>query len=551
MAITRSHTAARGRVAATSCALLLASGCAGAAGGAAVGRDLVGKPAVVADGQLAPARPAAPSYGGEASGSCQASVVIRTVMTQLEDAAKRAGRPSPVLDPAVCGVAEAFLGWDPTTSPRPEVVTFVSQWFGLPAPVLPPVGATLRTADEKLVAERVVQAVGSSVLSAIHPRLGMAVQRTGRDDKVSYTVSFTMLDAPLVLDPLPRRLEAGQRAKLSGRLVAGARDPKVLVSDARGRLSTPEQPAGEAFEAELACGDQPGKLLVEIRGEYQGAEGVVASFPVACAGELPARVAVAPEPWPTDPAAAERKILEVVNAERAAAGLPPLAWDAAVAGVARDISRDLAASGSAGGDVAARLKKEGIGSPVVLQSAASERSFERAQERLLSSPTNRANLLSPEATHAGIGAATRADPQGRPLVFVTEVFIKELPPVDVERARKELRDAVARKRKDARTNALASDATLDQTAQRYAEALAAAGGVLPKEKASELTFPLNKGFRAVTMVSGAKQELLDFAEEPQTTAPGRVLGVGVAQGRHPALGRNAVYVVLMVGTPRK
>jgi hypothetical protein len=52
------------------------------------------------------------------------------------------------------------------------------------------------------------------------------------------------------------------------------------------------------------------------------------------------------------------------------------------------------------------------------------------------------------------------------------------------------------------------------------------------------------------MVTGAKQEPLDFAEEPQIVSSGRSLGVGVAQGRHPVLGRNATYVTIMVGTPR-
>jgi hypothetical protein len=146
---------------------------------------------------------------------------------------------------------------------------------------------------------------------------------------------------------------------------------------------------------------------------------------------------------------------------------------------------------------------------------------------------------------------SKTDAEGRPIVYVTEVLVRELPKADVEQTRQALRSAVAQKRKDARTNAVASDPTLEGVAQKYAEALAGAGGTLSKEEASQLTAPLNKAFTKVTMVSGAKQEPLDFAEEPQTTAPGKTLGVGVATGRHPVLGRNATYVVLMVGTPRK
>ena len=183
-------------------------------------------------------------------------------------------------------------------------------------------------------------------------------------------------------------------------------------------------------------------------------------------------------------------------------------------------------------------------------SAAAERHFERAHDRLVSSPSNRANIMNREVTSLGVGAVARPDAEGKPMVYVTELFIKELPPVDVAKARSDLRAAVAQERKDARTTAISAHPALDETAQEYAEALAAAGGTLPKEKQTELTAPLNKVFKAVTMVSGAKQEPLDFAEEPQVTMPGKSLGVGVAQGRHPVLGRNAVYVVLMVGSPR-
>jgi uncharacterized protein YkwD len=560
MGITLRHT-----LAGASAALVLATACAGAGG---AGRRLGGgrlHPGAIVEGQLVPARPAADAYGGPPSGGCQGNAAIRNVMNELTVAARRAGRPPPELDPRVCAVAETLLAWDAEAlgPPRAAVLSFLSSRFGLPAVVMPPTVGVLgplpvdpssEIANDQQVAERIVQAVGNSVVNAVHPRLGMAIQRTrkGKSDVV-YKVSVAFVDAPVELDLLPRRLDPGQKATLSGRVVGGAKDPRVFVSDAVGQLSAPEQPAGEAFEAELSCGDHPGRMQVEIRAEYEGSSGPVASFPVLCGQPLPDRVAVAGTPWPTDPAAAEQRILGLVNEEREAAGLKPLVADPALASVARTISGDLAARGGAPGgpDLGERLKKEGIASPVVLQSAAAERTFERAHDRLMASPTNRANLMSAEVTNAGVGVVTRSDAENRPIVYVTEIFIRELPTADVEKTRQALRDAVARKRKDARTNALATNATLDAVAQKYAEALAAAGGTLAKEKGSKITSPLNKGFRTVTMISGAKPEPLDLAEEPQTTAPGKALGVGVAQGKHPVLGRNATYVVLMVGTPRR
>ena len=544
----------RSRSGAAALAFLLAAGCAGGAARPGAAKPAAGsadgqRAPAAAKGQFAPAKPPAPAYGAQV-GRCPTGGVFRAVVDDLETAAKKSGRQGPVADGAVCAVAEAFLRWDQAAgSPRPQVLAFVSQWFGLPAAVFPPSIAVIETEDVAILSERIVQAVGNTVLNAVQPRLGIATQRVGRDQT---KVVVVLLDAPVEISPpFPKRLELGQKATLSGKLVAGLQSPKVVVSDAGGQVAEPEQPAGAAFGAEVACGDKPGRILVDIRGTLEGRSGLVASFPVACGADLPTSIAMAPEPWPSDPREAEKKILELVNQERAAAGLPALAWDDAVAGVARGISEGLASQGGTGGvDVGERLRREGIGTPLVLQSAAAERTFERAHDRLVTSPGNRANIMNREVTSLGIGAVTKTDPQGSPLVYVTEVFIRQLPPVDMGKTRQALRDAVAQKRKDARTSALQPDATLDGSAQQYAEALAAAAGTLPKEKHAELTAPLNTGFKAVTMVSGAKQEPLDFAEESQVTAPGKSLGVGVAQGKHPVLGRNAVYVVLMVGTPR-
>jgi uncharacterized protein YkwD len=414
--------------------------------------------------------------------------------------------------------------------------------------VLPPSIAVIETEDSRIIAERIVQAIGNSALNAVHARFGMVTQRVKRD---ATKVVVVLVDAPVEISPpFPKKLAPGQKATLSGRLLSGLKSPKVQVSDASGQMTTPEQAPGEAFKAEVACGDKPGKILVEIRGEYEGHSGTVANFPVGCATDLPTSVSIAPEPWPTDPAEAEKKMAELVNDERASAGLPPLKWDAGVSGVARTISDDLAKNSGAGGDVAERLKKEGIASSLILQSAASERSFERVHERLVANPSNRANIMNREVTSVGIGAVSKTDADGKPIVYVTEIFTRELAPVDLAKTRQDLKAAVAQKRRDARMNPLTVEPFLDDAAQKYAQAVAEAGGDLPKEKATQLTAPLTKTMRTLTIVSGAKPEPLDFAEEPQVTAVARAAGIGVAQGKHPVLGRNAVYVVIMVGTTR-
>jgi uncharacterized protein YkwD len=545
--ITR-HLAREWRPGAAALALAVAGCAAGAQGtSSSSAAPQRAERAAALGGQFAPSAAPAPAYGAKV-GRCPSGDPFRQVINDLQDAAKRAGREGVKPDEPLCAVADAFLRWNESAAPRPQVLAFVSQWFGLPAPVLPPSIAVIETEDPRILAERIVQAVGNSVLNAVHPRVGLATSHARRG---STKVVIVLVDAPVEIDPpFPKRLDPGQKATLSGRLLGGLKSPRVQVSDASGQLSAPEPGQGDTFQVEIACGDKPGRIVVEIRSEGEKA-GQVANFPVACGRDLPTSVAVAPEPWPTDPQQAESRILELVNAERSSAGLAPLKLDPAVSGVARGISEDIAGRGGApGGDVGERLKKEGIASQLILQSAASERSFERAHERLMSSPSNRANIMNREVTSVGIGAVSKPDADGKPTVYITEVFTKELPPVDLSKTRQELKAAVAQKRRDARMSALSVDPTLDEIAQKYADAIAEAGGSLPKEKQGEITAPLHRTMKTLTILSGAKPEPLDFAEEPQVTAVAKSVGIGVAQGKHPVLGRNAVYVAIMVGTPR-
>ncbi len=509
-------------------------------------------------GSFTPPKPPAASYGPEPSLKCDPTL-LRDVLANIAEAAKKAHRPAPQQDGRLCAVAETLLAWPAGATPRPEVLAFVSHWFGLPQAVGVPTIAEFDlnpddpTASQQMATEIAQSGAGSAALNATRPLIGMSVQksRRGRYD-VKTKVAIVVLDAPLDLQPVPRTLAKGQRATLSGKLLAGATKPRAYAADPAGKVVSAEPQTGDAFELPLECGDRPGQILVEVRAEEQAGVAQVASFPVACGEEPPKAVAVAAEPWPTDPAAAERKILDELNAQRAAAGLPPAKWDDALGRVARQISEELASSGGVPGSTGLvdRLKKEGIASPLVLQSAAADRTFERASDRLANSPRDRATILNPEANLAGVGVVQAKDAQGQPVVYVTELLVKELPPIDVAKVRQQLRDEIDRKRRDARIDPVKPDPTLDEIAEKFAQALAAAGGTLSKEQASELTAPLNKSFKSVTMLSGAKQDPMDFAEEPQTTVPGKLLGVGVAQGRHPVLGRNAVYVTIMVGTPR-
>ncbi len=503
-----------------------------------------GSPGTIKDGSLSPGRPPAASYGSDASLTCP-SRVVPIVSLDLEDKAKTNRTPVPKPDGRLCAAAEVFLGWDRKDMPDETVLRFVSWYFGLTSPA--PVTITVvPTEDPKVISGMVLDAISSFAKNAAQPSFGLATSRVAKD---STRLTLMMADQFVDLEPVPKRLALSSQTALKGRLAGGYENPTIFISDVKGQLETPKVPPGKALQAELRCGDLAGRIQVEIRAEQQGAERIVANFPVMCGVDPPTSVAVAPaEPGPVDPARDEKKAFDLINAERKSAGIQALGWDDAVAKVARTMSESRGKQAES--DVVALLKQAGVISPLVLSNPGQARSLDEAHARFSFSPPHRANYMSTAVTQAGVGVAPGVDANGKPTVFVTELFVKQLAAIDTEAVRKDLRAAIAKKRRDARDPALASDPILEDVAQKYAKALADAKGSLPKARADELLLPLHKTFRKVDVISGVKNDPLEFAEEPGIVGTAKVVGIGVAQGAHSALGQNATYVVIITGTRR-
>ena len=516
----------------------LALGCAGVQGG---GRAT----GPIQEGTLVPGRPAPANYGPDPALPCS-SEAASIVVLELEGKARLSHTQPAKPDGRLCAAAEAFLGWTGKDSPDENVVRFVSWYFGLTSPNPRVTITVVQSESQKSIAAMLVDPLATVAQSATQPRYGVATQRLGRE---SSKLVLMIQEQPVDIEPLPKRLALNTSATLKGQLAGSYENPQVLISNAVGDLQTPQFPPGKAFQAELKCGDRPGTMQVEIRGEQQGAESIVATFPVYCGTEPPTSVAIEkPQTGPVDVAREEKKLFELINTERASAGLPPLTWDDAVARVAR-----ADAEGRRDGkqvDLVQALKQVEVASPLVVQNPAQARSADEAQARFSTSPRHRANYLSSAVTQGGVGMAAGTDPSGRATLFISELFVKQLPPVNTEEVRQKLRSGIARKRKDARAPPLKSDPLLEEMAQKYVEALAEAKGNLPKARQDEILAPVRKSFLTINIIAGAKNEPLDFAEEPGIIANAKVYGIGVGQGAHPALGKNAIYVAVVTGTRR-
>src|SRR5438067_8474081 len=309
-------------------AFLMAAGCGGALAG---GRPSAGR---IESGAFTPGRPAATNYGPDPSFKCPERGVNGMIDDEVASVrAKPEGR--------LCAVAEALLGWE-GENPPDSVLTVLSSDFGLPLAVRKVVITNMETQEESSkgptggagprdVADRLAEPIKSFASTAVAPRYGVIVERIKKG--VSKCV-IVMQDQPLDLKPVPRKLAAGQTATLAGTLAANLTNAKVEYVDAVGKLEKAETQGGKSFSMPLKCGDRPGRMIVRIAAEQEGADVVLANFPVGCATDLPIAAAVSPQTGgkeaaaaPLDPAASEKQLADMVNQERKTAGLKPLQVD--------------------------------------------------------------------------------------------------------------------------------------------------------------------------------------------------------------------------------
>lgn len=244
--------------------------------------------------------------------------------------------------------------------------------------------------------------------------------------------------------------------------------------------------------------------------------------------------------------------MAIADADRAAAGLPALLPDPRVADVARKHSQEMRITGVVGhvsattGSAADRVKAGGIRTGLVLENIARAYGIGEAEAGLMNSPGHRANLLSPSATHVGIGIELGEVVSDRRELFVTQVFIRVPPVVDLEHARSRVRAQL----RVARTFRDSPD--LDRIAQTYALGLARGEphADAARRASRELDSVSRQFQRVASMVTAlADAEGVDanaFLSGAQFTH----LGIGVAQGDHDELGPGALHVVVLLGSAR-
>ncbi|HSI05848.1 MAG TPA: hypothetical protein VLC93_15285, partial [Myxococcota bacterium] len=130
-----------------------------------------------------------------------------------------------------------------------------------------------------------------------------------------------------------------------------------------------------------------------------------------------------------------------------------------------------------------------------------------------------------------------------PELYATELFTRVVGPVDLRSARTAVQRALEAQRSRSKLAPLASDKALDSLAQSFAVALARSGGEAKPPSLERAARRYATVTTEIVVVADADRASSERLLRHGATA----IGIGVAQGRHPQLGDNAVYVVIMIG----
>jgi uncharacterized protein YkwD len=403
-----------------------------------------------------------------------------------------------------------------------------------------------------------------SIVDALKPRFAEilrdgATARVGigavkRKPDGTAAIVFALQGSSVTTSPIPRSLPATGSFKLDAIVDIRYHEPEVFVTRDDGtteRLAL-EQGHSGAFKSTVMCGKHTGRQQIEITASDVSGATVLANFPVYCGTDPPLALTVEPthdDGGVIDEASAAQRLFALLNRDRKVAGLPALVWDDRVAKVAQGYSAEMrrtkvvAHVSPTSGSAADRVRVAGIKTAVVLENVARAYGVGEAHAGLMNSPGHRANLMSPTATHVGIGVALGDDVGGRRELFVTQVFIRIPPKIDAARVA-----AVVEQQLDT-VRAVKRNPKLTATAQQLADGLAAGksrDSLWPA--ASHQLDALGNQYARVGSVITAVSELdsLDGKQLVGDYKPDDV-GIGIAQGMHPDIGEGAIWIVILMG----
>ena len=505
---------------------------------------------------FSPTSTASKQYNDPPFEAAPSSPLGDAIVAAVDQAAGELGVDPPLADGRLFAAADEIAEVVPDEGVVPyALVEFALQHHGIiePSPHLLVIWGPLD--DPGSIVEQLRPRLAELLAGGARARLGVGASSLRRDGGGIVVVALQA--SALTTKPIPRALPGGGVIRVEGEVAPDFDSPEVFVTHEDGSVARARTTGtGRTFAADIDCAARRGRLQIEVTAVDASGSSVLANFPVWCNEAAPVEITVAPSRDDTSPVAseaeAEQRMLELVNQDRADAGLPALAWDERAAEVARAHSREMLATGDVAhvskttGTAADRVKAAGIKSAAVLENIARAYGVAEAEAGLMNSPGHRANLMSKAATHIGVGIIFGEEVAGRREMFVTQVFIRVTPKVDPAMVGEELRTGIAG------VKSYKSDDKLDTIAGELAAALAK--GEERKTASSRASKQLDKLAMKFSKVGSVITTVADLDALDPKSLVGDInathIGIGIAQGTHDELGEGAIYVVLLLAIAR-
>ncbi len=470
--------------------------------------------------------------------------VLRELFAAVQQAGRLAGAV-PRWDQRLHQVARDLAQVVPEGQVLPyRAVEFALHHHGIIEPTPHLVVVWMEREDPASLAAHLVRRIGHLMEGESYARAAIGTAR--RQGKTAVVVALQA--SHIETQPIPRAVRLGTVVPIRGHVLPPFAEPEILLTKPDGSVEPIKTRAGNhgAFAGNVTCGPVRGEIRVEVSAVSPSGAGVLANFPIWCGTAPPKELRLlGAQREGLDPAVVEARLVELIHTARKRAGLAELALDGETAAVARRYSEEMARTdrvahvSSESGDATDRLIRAGVRRALVQENLARASGADEAHEGLMNSAGHRANILSAQATHVGVGVAYAKDSGD---LLVTELFTRVPPRVDREVARQNIADTIRQGR------ALRLDAALVRLAQANAEELASGA---PRDRvAATIEQALGemagkyKRLRTVILALGDPH---DFATRDLPQDAATDFGVGVAQGEHQELGRGAIFVVVLLG----
>ncbi len=485
------------------------------------------EPSELEAGVLAAVRPVAGQVG----------VAVPELDPRLSAAASELARVAPANSQIGYPLVEFAMQRNGIIEPSPHLIMIWGQNGDGPAEVIDSLSERL----SEILATR----------TAPHTRFGVgSAERAG--DEVCFVVAFQA--SYVDTHPIPRSVSLGKALKISGSVRTPFKAPKVFVSRPGREVDSPkvlERGQGK-FSAEVRCGQVAEKHQIEITASNPSGSTVLANFPIWCGSPPPMEFVYRATTDHTDPVATEaeavERMLELLNRDRRQAGLPALKTDARLQQVAHGYSTEMLQTGRVAhvsptsGSAADRVDRAGIRSTIVLENVARAYGVAQAQAGLMNSPGHRANILSKEASHVGIGVVFGAKTAGGSEFFVTQLFARVPTDMDASQAVRVVAKSVVRARP------LSLDPALSKIAEGFATRLARGDSTKAVERwAGAQLRSIRASYLSVSTLATAVADVEAFNPSGELrSVKSSHFGVGVAKGQHEVMGAGAYYIVLLL-----